>query len=99
MPVLETRARALDRLERVVEAEAGFTEALAVGEVAGADIGVAWPELLVAYAEFLVGHGSPEAPAAVERAVAASREMFGDEHPTTRRARALRSAADSGPDT
>lgn len=98
VPVLVTRARALDRLERVVEAEAGFAEAFAIGEAAGADVGVAWPGLLVAYAEFLVGHGSPEAPTAVERAVEASREMFGDEHPATRRARALRSAADSGPD-
>lgn len=94
--ILVTRARALDRLERVVEAEAGFAEALAVGEAAGADVGIAWPGLLAAYAEFLVGHGSPEAPAAVERAVEEHRKTFGDAHPATRRLEALVHATDPG---
>ena len=95
---LVIRARALDRLGRPEDADADFAAALAVGKAAQKDAGTAWPLLLFAHAEHLLGLGSSEAPAAAERAVQAYRDAYGIEHPATRRVEAFRQRvrADSG---
>jgi tetratricopeptide (TPR) repeat protein len=83
------RARALAALGRGDEAEAAFAEALAIGEKAGSDAGAVWPDLLVAYARFLVARGDPAAAEAAKRALEGHREILGASHPSTRSMQAL----------
>lgn len=94
LEVSARRVRALVLLGRPEEAGAAFAKALVLGDAAGADAGSAWPGLLAAYAEFLVEQGAPEAPAAVARAVAEHRRLFGEAHPATQRMEALQRRVD-----
>lgn len=98
LAALVMRARALDRLGRLEEAEADFAAALAIGEADHKDAGTSWPLLLSAHAEHLLGLDSSEASAAVERAVQAYRDTYGIDHPATQRVEAFqqRVRADSG---
>ncbi len=92
------RARALAALGRVEEAKDGFAKALSISEEEAIDAGRAWPELLAAHADFLVGRGDPGARAAVEKALKVYRQMLGADHPATRRIEAqLRTLAATGP--
>lgn len=89
LQALGLRAQALDRLERIAEAEAVFAEAVALGEAAGENAGIAWPGLLAAYAALAVERGLPEAPTVVARARDAHRRILGAAHPATERIEVL----------
>lgn len=85
LQALGLRAQALDRLGRVAEARAAFAEAVALGEAAGPNAGIGWPELLGAYAALAVERGLPQAPEVVTRARDAHRRILGAAHPATQR--------------
>jgi len=84
------RARALAMLERSGEAQAVFLDAVQAGEPIADDLGNVWPELLAAYAEFLVDIEDAGAGAALDRAVEASHAVLGDRHPDTQHIASLR---------
>ena len=79
------RAQALAGLGRVSDAEAAFAEARQLSDEAGADAGLALPNLLAAYAQFLVDRAEPGADAAIDEATSVHREMLGEDHPSTLR--------------
>lgn len=96
LTALTRRARALADLEREEEARTAFEAALELAEQAGVDSGLAWPDLLYAYAEYLVSRRSPQAAEAVDHALRVHLEMLGEDHPQTLRVEEWSRSAMSG---
>lgn len=87
--ILVKRAQILTELGNTREAEAAYTQAIAMGDQISLFRGIAWPNLLTDYARFLVENTDPRAPAALKRALKANYNLYGDTHPTTQRAEDL----------
>ncbi|NND45658.1 MAG: tetratricopeptide repeat protein [Xanthomonadales bacterium] len=83
------RAQALGGLGRHDEARMAFERSLTESEPIATDLGRQWLDLLAAYADFLVARSDPAAGDAIGRALAAHRELLGEDHPATRQLQTL----------
>ena len=81
----EVCAVALAALGRVDEAGTLFEQAIADARAAGVDNGVEWPRVMAARAELYARHRPAHAKAAVEDALRAHLEIYGESHPGTLR--------------
>src|SRR5690606_16168216 len=79
------RAVALAETGRVEEAVALYDKAIADARGAGVDNGVEWPRVMAARAELFARHRPAHAKAAVEDALRAHLEIYGESHPGTLR--------------
>lgn len=81
----EVRAVAMAALGKVDQAVALFNQALADARTAGIDNGVEWPRVMAARAELFAQHLPENAAAPVDEAVKAHLQIYGQQHPGTRR--------------
>jgi len=81
----EVRAIAMAALGRVGEAVALFDQAIADARAAGIDNGVEWPRVMAARADLFARHLPEQATGPVDEAVQAHLQIYGLQHPGTRR--------------
>ncbi len=87
--VMRYGTQALLDLGRTDEAQAMLGDALELGAAAGISAGMEWPRLLATRAQFLTIHDADNALEAVIEAEASLRNIFGADHPATKRMQAL----------
>src|SRR5690606_9290706 len=88
------RAVAMAETGRIDEAVALYDKAIAEARAAGVDNGVEWPRVMSARAELFVRHVPERAREAVDEAVRANVDIYGEAHPGTRQVLALAASLD-----